>query len=647
MSERIPFRPPNAERGVFLSRLLLALGFVLLLTAVLLFRYFSLQILHYEDYRTESERNRVHLQPVAPTRGLIYDRNGVLLADNLPSSTLVVIKEQVPDLEHSLLMVQDLLAIEADDLDKFRRRLAARRLPYGKVPLKFHLSERDIAVLAVNQFRLPGFEVQAELKRYYPQGDHFAHVIGYVGRINERELKQLDPVNYASTHIMGKTGIEKYYEAALHGEVGAEHVETNARGRVLRSLDRSDPKPGKDLILHLDADLQRLAHEALGEERGALVAIDPNSGGVLVFASTPGFDPNLFVGGISSVDYRALNSSPDKPLYNRAVMGQYPPGSTIKPLIGLAGLEYEVVTPYTVVSDPGWYRLPKKRRQYRDWKRGGHGSRIDLHTALEQSCDIYYYDLANKLGVDRIHEFGDRFAIGRRTEIDLPVERPGLLPSRQWKRDRLRQPWYPGETLIAGIGQGYVLTTPLQLAVSTAAIANRGRVFSPRLLKSVSGELPEPVVSSQVTLRREEHWDVVWRGMEAVVHGKRGTAKRISRDLPYRIAGKTGTAQVVGIAQGERYDASALSKRNRDHALFIAFAPIEAPRIALAVIVENGEHGSSTAAPIARKVMDAYLLDNGVLSPSVGTAYSAAPPAGGAGREVNAVNERGHDLVAR
>lgn len=634
MSERIPIKSPNAERNMFHFRLVIAMGFVLLLTGVLLFRYFSLQILHYDDYRTESDRNRVHLQPVAPTRGLIYDRNGVLLADNLPSYTLAVIKEQVPDLDASLLLVQKLLGIDEEGVDKFRRRLVSRRLPFEKVPLKFHLSERDIAVLAVNQFRLPGFEVQAQLARHYPHGDYFAHVLGYVGRINEKELKILDPVNYASTHVIGKTGIEKYYEAQLHGTVGAEHVESNARGRVLRSLDRTDPQPGRDLILYLDAQLQMLAHQAMGEERGALVAIDPNTGGILALVSTPGFDPNLFVKGISSADYRALNSSPDKPLYNRAVMGQYPPGSTLKPMLGLAGLEYGVVTPRTVVSDPGWYRLPQSRRQYRDWKRGGHGHAIDLHTALAQSCDIYFYDLAHKLGVDRMHAFGDLFGIGRTTAIDLPVERPGLLPSRQWKRDRLGEPWYPGETLSAGIGQGYMLTTPLQLAVSTAAIANHGKVFSPRILKAVSGELPLPVTSTQIELKREANWDVVWRGMEAVVHGKRGTAKGISRDLDYRIAGKTGTAQVVGIAQGERYDASSLSKRNRDHALFIAFAPLEKPRIALAVIVENGEHGSSTAAPIARKVMDAYLLGEGLATSS--RRHQPQP-----------INERENGFVAR
>ncbi len=608
MSRPEPFKTPHAEREIFIGRLIVAIGFMLLLCGVLVYRYFSLQILEYEDYRVQSDRNRVHLQSISPTRGLVFDRNGVLLADNRPSYTLTVIKERVADLDASLALLEDLLQVEVDDIAKFRQRLGAGR-PFEQVPIKFRLSAEEIAVLAVNRYRMPGFEVKAELARYYPQGKYFAHAVGYVGRINEKELKSLDPVNYAGTHVIGKTGIERYYEATLHGSVGYENVETNARGRVLRVLDRTDPLPGKDLILNIDSRIQKVAFDALRGERGAVVAIDPKDGGVIAFVSTPGFDPNLFVGGISSKDYGKLNNSPDLPLYNRATMGQYPPGSTVKPIIGLAGLEYEVVTPFTVIFDPGWYRLPNDRRNYRDWKKWGHGKNIDLHTALEQSCDVYYYDLAYKLGVDNIHAFGSLFGLGSASGVDLPVERKGILPSRDWKRANRSEPWYPGETLNIGIGQGYMLTTPLQLAVATATLANRGSLIRPRLLKSISGQVPEPPLVETFELKDQGNWDVIIGGMEAVVHGRRGTAKGISEDLQYRIAGKTGTAQVIGIAQDAEYDSELIAKRNRDHALFIAFAPIVEPRIAIAIIVENGEHGSSTAAPIARKVMDAYLLD--------------------------------------
>jgi penicillin-binding protein 2 len=607
MARPEPIKNTHAEREIFFGRLLVAVVVILLLCGLLVYRYFNLQILEYENYRVQSDRNRVHLQPISPTRGLIYDRNGVLLADNRPSYTLTVIKERVSDLNANLQLLQELLQIEEDDIVKFRQQLVTAR-PFEQVPLKFRLSPEDIAVLAVNRYRMPGIEVKAELARYYPQGEYFAHAVGYVGRINVAELKKLDPVDYAGTHVIGKTGIERNYEDLLHGTVGYENVETNARGRVLRVLDRTDPLPGKDLILNIDARVQKVAYNALQGERASVVAIDPNNGAVIAFVSTPGFDPNLFVGGISSKDYRLLNESPDLPLYNRSTMGQYPPGSTIKPFVGLAGLEYGVITPLTSINDPGWYRLPNDRRNYRDWKRWGHGKNIDLHAALEQSCDVYYYDLAYKLGVDQIYEFGQLFGLGRPSGIDLPVERPGLLPSREWKRANRNEPWYPGETLNIGIGQGYMLTTPLQLAVATAALASHGKLFRPMLLKSVSGEVPEAPVAEQFALKDPANWAIIDNAMQAVVHGPKGTAKGISRELQYRIAGKTGTAQVVGIAQDAEYDAELLSKRNRDHALFVAYAPAEKPQIAVAVVVENGEHGSTTAAPIARVVMDAYLL---------------------------------------
>jgi penicillin-binding protein 2 len=605
MAERLTLKDPYHEVRIFTARMLVAGLVVVICFGVLLYRYFDLQINQYEKYRTESERNRVQLQPIPPKRGLIYDRNGMILADNSPSYSLTVIKERVGDLNKALALVRSLVPIDDDDVDKFMERLEDR-FPYQSVPLKLRLSEEEIAILAINRYRLPGMEVEAEFVRSYPHGELFAHALGYVGRISEKELKELDPVNYSGTHYMGKIGVERFYEDQLHGKVGYQNVETNARGRVLRVLERTEPTTGQDIELFLDAKLQRIAQEALGGNRGAVVAIDPKSGGVLALVSTPSFDPNLFVTGISRDAYAALRDSPDMPLYNRALQGTYPPGSTMKPFYALAGLSYGVVLPSTRIFDPGFYQLPNDSRQYRDWRKGGHGS-VDVKDAIAQSCDVYFYDLAHKLTIDRLHDFAALFGFGELTKIDNTNERPGVMPSRDWKRRVKKVAWYPGETLSAGIGQGYVLATPLQLAVATAAIANRGARYEPRLVKSVNGKLLAVPEAKHIKLP-SELWDIVFDGMEEVVHGERGTAKVMGKTLTYRMAGKTGTAQVVGYAQGIKYDASQVAKRKRDHAWFIAFAPVEDPKIAIAVIVENGEHGASTAAPIARKLADAYLL---------------------------------------
>lgn len=607
MNRRITIKDPQREVATYTRRILVSAVVILAGAGLLIGRYFELQILHYSDYATRSDRNRIHVQSVAPTRGLIFDRNGNLLADNRPSYMLAIVKERVKNLNATLADLRSLLGLDDDDIKAFRERLGNRR-PYEPVPLKFDLSEAEIARIAVNSYRLPGVEVKAELKRYYPYGEIYAHVLGYVGSINERELRSVDPVNYAGTHTIGKTGLEKYYESWLHGKVGSENVETNARGRVLRVLDRTDPVPGHDLILYLDTAVQRAAFKAMGSHRGAVVAIDPNTGGVIAMVSTPSFDPNLFVGGISPAKYRELSRSHDLPLFNRAVLGQYPPGSTIKPIFGLAGLQYGVITPQFAINDPGWFQLPNDTRYYRDWKKWGHGPHVDLHEAIVQSCDTYFYELAYHLGIDRMHAFASKFGLGRPTGIDLAHERSGLLPSRQWKEHYKRMPWFPGETLSAGIGQGYVLVTPLQLAVATAAIASRGELVTPRLLKSVSGELPEPPHREPIELKNPEYWNDVINAMADVVHSIHGTAHRIDRGLKYTMAGKTGTAQVIGISRTEGYNPEEIAKHNRDHALFIAFAPVDHPEIAVAVVVENGEHGASTAAPVARKVIDTYLL---------------------------------------
>ena len=609
MPNHIALKDPYRESRVYSARTVTAIILIMGLLAVILTRYYSLQITEYEVYRTQSDRNRVQLQPLPPKRGLIYDRNGVMLADNLPSYILSVVRERVPDLEATLAQLQMLLPVSESDLDKFHKKLKRRR-PYEAVPLRFRLTEQERARLAVNRYRLPGVVVDAQLLRHYPHGELFSHALGYVGRINEREALILDETDYRGTFHVGKVGVEKYYEDVLHGEVGYQNVESNAHGRVLRVLERHLPAPGTDLVLHLDIRVQRAALEALGDRRGAVVAMDPLTGGVLALVSTPGFDTNLFVNGISSRDYSALRDSLDVPLFNRAIQGQYPPGSTVKPIMAMAGLESGLVTPESTVPDPGWYKLPGDSRKYRDWilriRGTGHAPRVDLQMAIAESCDVYFYDLARRLTIDRMHEYLHPYGFGERTGIDTTSESSGVLPSTAWKRGAMAQAWYPGETLSAGIGQGYMLATPMQLAVATTVLASKGKRRTPRLLKSIAGEpvnLPElePIVASAA------NWESVYDGMREVVHGKRGTAKYLSKGIAYEMAGKTGTAQVIGIPQNAVYNEDEVAERHRHHGLFIAFAPIEAPTIAVAIIVENGG-GSSAAAPIARAVIDTWLL---------------------------------------
>jgi penicillin-binding protein 2 len=608
MSSRIALKNTQREQAIYGARTLFAVIAVFVLLGALVARYYALQIRDYETYSTASDRNRVQLQPLPPKRGLIFDRNGVLLADNRPSYTLSVIVERVDALDETLAQLRQLVRIEASDEEKFRER-AARRRPYEHVPLRFRLDDREQARIAVNRHRLPGVVVDAQLQRYYPHGRLFAHALGYVGRINERDAQEIDTANYRGTFHIGKVGVEKRYEDLLHGEVGYQTVETNAHGRVLRVLERFNPQPGEDLVLHLDYELQRTAHHALAGRRGAVVAIDPLSGGVLAMVSTPSFDSNLFVNGISSRDYSALRDSPDVPLFNRAVQGQYPPGSTVKPLVALAGLAEELIDEESTVPDPGWYRLPGDRRRYRDWilriRGTGHAPEVDLNMALAESCDVYFYDLARRLTIDTMHDHLVRFGLGERTGIDTTAERRGVLPSTAWKRAAVGQAWYPGETLSAGIGQGYMLATPLQLAVATSIIATRGEFREPRLVQwEADRRQPSPLrdpVSADPS-----HWDAIIRGMREVVHGERGTARAIGRNIDYEMAGKTGTAQVISIAQDAVYDEDVIDERHRNHGLFVAFAPLEAPTIAVAVIVENGG-GSSAAYPVARTVIDSWL----------------------------------------
>lgn len=611
MSEHLRFKDHYNESRIFFRRAVIAAGLILCLLVLLIARLYTLQIVEHETYVTQSDRNRVQVQPLPPTRGLIYDRNGELLAENRPSYTLSIIKEQVDSMESTVKLLSELVSITEDDAASFYKRLKRpkrRRRPFEPIPLRYLLDEEDIARIAVNEYRLKGVVVEAQLVRFYPQRNLFAHNVGYVGRINERELKSFTPEEYPlynGTHSIGKNGLEKQYESILLGQVGYQQVETNARGRVLRVLERNDPVPGQNLHLFLDANLQRTAFAALGQRRGAVVAIDVETGGVLAMVSAPTYDPNLFVTGISHKNYKALNESPDLPLFNRTIQGGYPPGSTLKPMLALGGLEANVVDEHYSVRDPGFYRLEGEERRYRDWKPRGHGARVALTQAVAQSCDVYYYDLAFRMGIDRMHDFGAGFGLGEKTGVDIPSERSGIWPSRKWKRANRRLPWYPGDSLNMGIGQGFVVTTPLQLASMTATLASRGEKHQPRLVKRIGETIVDTTPVTQV-VATEKNWDLIIDAMEEVVHGPRGTARSISRKANFRMGGKTGTAQVVGIAQDAEYDSEALAERQRDHALFVGFAPIKNPKIAVAVIVENGEK-SSTAAKIARKLFDTYL----------------------------------------
>ncbi len=587
---------------------MLASVFVAALAMALVGRMYFLQVTQYEHHSTLSENNRVHIQPVPPSRGRIYDRNGIVLAENRPSFSLSITRERVPDLDATFVLLGSLLQLTDEDMERAERKLNQARRPFEAVPVMFGLTEEQIAQIAINQFRLPGVEVQTSFVRHYPLAEHFAHAVGYVGRINEKEMTTIDQVAYAGTHYIGKTGVERFYEDTLHGTVGYEEVETNARGRVLRVLKRTDPLPGKDITLHLDSRLQAVAEEALGHRRGAVIAIEPETGGVLAFVSQPGFDPNLFVTGISHADYGALRDSLDQPLFNRVLRGLYPPGSTIKQIVALAGLDSGVTTRESRVYDPGFYQLPNHSHKYRNWNRSGDGW-VSMAYAIARSNDTYFYDLANKLGIDRLHDYMTRFGLGTRVSHDMYEESAGLMPSRAWKREARRQPWYPGETLITGIGQGYMLTTPLQLAQSVALMANRGVWRRPRLLMHAEGVPPlVEDTPADIELKNPDDWDFIVDALQDVMHAPHGTSRSAAVDAPYRMAGKTGTAQVVAIAQGERYDSEALQERHRDHALFVGFAPAEAPKIAVAVMVENGESGGRVAAPVARQLFDAWLV---------------------------------------
>lgn len=590
------------------GRIVVLTVLMLAVMAGLLYRYFYLQIIQNETFRAQSDRNRIAVRAIAPTRGIIVDREGRLVAENLPSFTLALTPERITDLDGTLDALSELLALTQDDLALFSETRKRTR-PLSPVPLKYRLNESERALLAVNKHRFEGVSILSELTRHYPEGPLLGHALGYVGRIGKDDIAPADTQQYRGITHTGKVGLEAYYERWLRGELGVSRIETNARGVELEVVDRIEPTPGSQLALHLDVALQRIAAEALGDMRGAVVAIDTRSGGVLAAFSNPGYDPNKFVNGISFGDYALLRDSRDAPLLNRVIQGQYPPASTIKPMLGLAGLNRGVIDVDTLVADPGYFTLPGDDRRYRDWilriRGTGHADFMNLRDSIAQSCDVYFYELANRLGIDALSDSLYEFGIGSLTGVDLPSEKRGILPSAQWKRETVGSSWYGGETLIVGIGQGYMLATPLQLAVATSAVAMRGAAYKPHLVASIAGEavIPEPLLSVSAPTK---YWDEIVAGMVDTVFAPRGTAAGMRRGLDYTVAGKTGTAQVVGIAQDATYDEESLSEYQRNHGWFIAFAPVESPEIAIAVLTENSGGGSS-AYPVARSMLDYWM----------------------------------------
>ena len=608
----IPVRDYLLESRIVHGRIVLTLVGVSILALVLFFRVGYLQTVEYARFAKLAQHNRVDSVPLPPVRGLIYDRNGALLAHNFRVYNLEILPDKVEDMELLLDQLGQLVQLSEEDLGRFRK-LLKRRPSFERQTLRVNLSEGEASRLAVNLHRYPGAELKARLQRHYPKGQLTAHVVGYVGRISGDDLEQIDNKKYRGLEYIGKSGIEAFYEDLLLGRSGYERVETNAHGKVVRSLQQVPSDTGKTIHLSLDIQLQEKAIEALEGFEGAVVAMEPQTGDVLAFASVPTYDPNPFVNGITEKAYTALRSSEQRPLLNRALYGRYAPGSTIKGFMTLVGME-NGINPNNRIFCGGYYRLPGHKHRYRDWKKTGHGM-MDGRSAIEQSCDVYYYRLAKQLGIDLMHKGMSRFGFGQVSGIDLLGEPSGLMPSRDWKRKTQGQSWYPGETIIAGIGQGYVLVTPLQLAATTSTLANKGTKVAPRFLTAVehpqsqNREDLSPKIEGFVETKSDRAYDYVVRGMRDVMHGKKGTARRVGQDLVYQMAGKTGTAQVKSIGQNDSYEEDKVEKRFKDHSLFIGFAPLEDPKIAIAVVVEHGGSGSRTAAPIAKQLIDYYLIE--------------------------------------
>ncbi len=624
MSLLSPIKDHHSERRLFVSRVLLSAVLAVVMVGLVIARLVQLQVVDHELFAEKAQGNRVRIEPVAPIRGLIFDRRGRVVAENLPAYQLELIPEQVEDLDDTLTRLAALNLIAEEDIDNIKE-LSHSGPRFRPVTLKFRLTEEEIANFAIQRPRFPGVDFQPRLVRHYPDGEAVAHAVGYVGALSSADLQVLDAARYAGTSHTGKTGVESSFESNLHGAAGFRHLITNARGRQIPS-DSSDlldalpedekPAPGSNIYLSIDLELQKLATRLLQGRRGAIVALDPQSGEILALVSAPSFDPNLFAVGMSTAQYGELQGNLDLPLFNRAVVGTYPPGSTIKPMLALAALETGATNLTRKTVCRGYFMLPDTSHRYRDWKPEGHGP-VDLHDAIAQSCDVYFYEISQDIGIDNMHDYLDRFGLGKKTGVDIGGEKTGLVPSRDWKRSVFRnrddQRWYNGETVIASIGQGYMLATPLQLAVATATLAMRGVRFRPHMVAAIedplSGErkLLTPERLADVEISNSFYWDNVIEAMHDVMQGPRGTARAVGLGAPYAMAGKSGTAQVVSIAQDEEYDEEALLERQRDHALFVSFAPLEDPRIAVAVVVENGRSGSGVAAPVAKAIMDEYL----------------------------------------
>lgn len=608
MKKKLSIKNHWAECNLFRSRSVVALVFIGICFLGLVVRLVYLQVFSSEHYMTLAENNRVNVIPLPPPRGLIFDRHGFLLAENKPALSLGIIPEQVENLNQTITELQKIIPISEDDVSAFHR-LRRQERSFESVPIRFHLSEEEVARFAVEKYRFPGVEIVGGLMRYYPQGELYSHVLGYVGRINEQELTRIDAQAYAGTQHIGKIGVEDFYENGLHGQVGFSEVEVNATGRLVRVLSTHPPEPGNTLHLTLDHNLQQAAYEALGDHRGAIVVIAPKTGDVLAMVSKPGFDPNAFAAGLPKKDYQALQNDPARPLYNRALRGQYPPASTVKPLVVFAALENNVINEHYTIADPGWFSLSPGGHRYRDYKKYGHGY-VNAYTAISQSCDTFLYDISNRLGISRLSTGLKNFGYGQPTGIDLPGELGGLIPTPEWKQRVHKQPWYPGETVITGIGQGYNLATPLQLANAASIIANRGLWVKPHVLASIENaqgeKTPFNISTSQIyEAKNPKNWDIIIQGMTDTIHSPFGTAYRISKNISYKMAGKTGTAQLFSLKDREniKLNKSNTAEHLLNHTMFIGFAPVENPEVAIGLIIENSPGSADTA----RLVLDAYF----------------------------------------
>ena len=606
MKQNFPLKNVQQEKRIFRNRVLVSVGIVSFFLLLLVARYAYLQISSFDEFSTASDKNRIRLQPLAPARGYIYDRNGVLLADNYPVFSATLSRADIDDIDNTIERLTPILELTQEDIDRFKSRIKVSRKT-ERVAIKLNLNETDIARFSEVKFQFPGVNIETQMTRYYPHGELFAHVIGYVGRINDKELKDIDKDAYAGTNLIGKIGVEKSYEDLLHGVPGNESIEADAHGNVLRHLGRKDPIRGNDLYLSLDYGLQTIATEQLAGRRGAIVALDPKTGEVLALVSSPSFNPNLFVTGISSKDYSELRDNLDQPLYNRAVQGAYPPGSTIKPMFGLGGIHYGLIDWQTAIQDHGYFNLPGDSHRFRDHKKTGHGV-VDLHKAQVVSCDTFFYVLSYRMGIEKMNAWMRQFGFGEKTGIDLPSESSGLYPSPEWKLRTRKAKWLRGETISVSIGQGAFTASPLQLAMATAITSNQGAHITPHVLRESKGAKPYTVRNATDGIipfnGKPEDWVKMREAMVDVVNT--GTGRGIRTPF-YDIAGKTGTAQVKSIAQGKKYNESLLTERQLDHGLFVGFAPAENPEIAVAVVWENGRHGGS-AAQLAKPLFDYWIL---------------------------------------